>query len=269
MLSTVILCIIRLSELFLPDWLSKHTFFSPHRLRGWLTSGLCCRPSCCWFWLWPNLWTAPRKMKSWSTQRWSSSRARPVIGETLHAVTEILLFSFPSWKCLCWAWRHQLNSICCILHSGYWECHRKSQRNHTEPNTYHMWVFRLFAAFFLPSVSPKKLCSFTLAAPSTTTFLSSSSPAPLCQGSQVMLENSTGCGCPPGMVRDGDNCTCPVGFSVEGAAGCQGEQGENELLLCILIYLQAVVVGVFFAGIQKNSWTKHNIHSFSYWEMVQ
>lgn len=68
-----------------------------------------------------------------------------------------------------------------------------------------------------------------------------------------MLENSTGCGCPPGMVRDGDNCTCPVGFSVEGAAGCQGEQGENELLLCILIYLQAVVVGVFFAGIQKNS----------------
>lgn len=53
---------------------------------------------------------------------------------------------------------------------------------------------------------------------------------PQCPGSQVMLESSPGCGCPPGMVKVGDNCTCPVGFTLEeGAAECKGEIGHDLL----------------------------------------
>lgn len=42
-----------------------------------------------------------------------------------------------------------------------------------------------------------------------------------------MLVNTTGCGCPPGLLETGDNCTCPEGFTRTAAAECQGENGEN------------------------------------------
>lgn len=37
-----------------------------------------------------------------------------------------------------------------------------------------------------------------------------------------MLVNSTGCGCPPGLLKTGDNCRCPEGFALSAAAECQG-----------------------------------------------
>lgn len=43
-----------------------------------------------------------------------------------------------------------------------------------------------------------------------------------------MLENGTGCGCPPGLVKGGDNCTCPVGFTLEAAAQCKGRMVQSQ-----------------------------------------
>ncbi|KAF3834878.1 hypothetical protein F7725_027436 [Dissostichus mawsoni] len=59
------------------------------------------------------------------------------------------------------------------------------------------------------------------AAPLTTTVPPSTSLPPQCPGNQVKLENSTVCSCPSGMVKDRDNCSCPGGFTLEGAAGCK------------------------------------------------
>lgn len=75
-----------------------------------------------------------------------------------------------------------------------------------------------------PQISP---FSFTLAAPSTATVSLASTLVPECPGNQVKLDSSAGCGCPSGMVKDGDNCTCPAGFTVEGAGGCKGEKGQS------------------------------------------
>lgn len=63
-------------------WLSGHSSSSSssNRHRWWLTSGLCCQPRC-WFCLELTFWTAQRTMKSWSAQRASSPRARPVMEE--------------------------------------------------------------------------------------------------------------------------------------------------------------------------------------------
>lgn len=66
------------------------------------------------------------------------------------------------------------------------------------------------------------LILFYIAAPLAVTATPASSLTPQCPGNQVMQENSTDCGCPSGMVMDGDNCTCPVGFTLEGAAECKG-----------------------------------------------
>ncbi|KAM9848933.1 uncharacterized protein ACBR49_008224 [Aulostomus maculatus] len=59
----------------------------------------------------------------------------------------------------------------------------------------------------------------TTAASLTTT--NSQLPIVQCPGNQVKLESGGGCGCPSNMVRDGVNCTCAVGFTLEGAAGCK------------------------------------------------
>lgn len=72
------------------------------------------------------------------------------------------------------------------------------------------------------------LLFLTLAASLTTTVSPSSTLAPRCPESQVMLENGTGCGCPPGLVKGGDNCTCPVGFTLEAAAQCKGRMVQNQ-----------------------------------------
>ncbi|MEQ2261746.1 hypothetical protein XENORESO_015105 [Xenotaenia resolanae] len=42
-----------------------------------------------------------------------------------------------------------------------------------------------------------------------------------CPGNQVTQEGSTGCGCPPGTVQNGDNCTCPLGFTLQGTDECK------------------------------------------------
>ncbi|XP_039984519.1 multiple epidermal growth factor-like domains protein 6 [Xiphias gladius] len=68
-------------------------------------------------------------------------------------------------------------------------------------------------------------------APLTTTVSPSSSLVSQCRGNQVMLESSNSCGCPSGMVTVGDNCTCPVGFTLEGAAECKDvDECEGEAL---------------------------------------
>ncbi|TMS19921.1 Signal peptide, CUB and EGF-like domain-containing protein 1 [Larimichthys crocea] len=50
-------------------------------------------------------------------------------------------------------------------------------------------------------------------------------------GNQVMLENGTGCACPSGMVIVDDNCTCPLGFTLETAAGCKGEKEQSQCFI--------------------------------------
>ncbi|XP_031719731.1 latent-transforming growth factor beta-binding protein 4-like [Anarrhichthys ocellatus] len=71
------------------------------------------------------------------------------------------------------------------------------------------------------NLSETTLSPIPTTAPSTTTDFPSPVLAPQRLGNQVMLENSAGCGCPSGMVKDGDNCACPVGLTLEGAAGCE------------------------------------------------
>ncbi len=67
-----------------------------------------------------------------------------------------------------------------------------------------------------------------------------------------MLENGTGCGCPPGMVQAGDNCTCPVGFMLEAAEGCKGEKRQNQQqrLGALNEVLYSEYIQTFFAKIQ-------------------
>ncbi|KAK1896831.1 Balbiani ring protein 3 [Dissostichus eleginoides] len=57
----------------------------------------------------------------------------------------------------------------------------------------------------------------------TTTVPPSTSLPPQCPGNQVKLENSSVCSCPSGMVKDGDNCSCP------GASLWRGPQGVKQL----------------------------------------
>lgn len=63
---------------------------------------------------------------------------------------------------------------------------------------------------------------FSTPAASLSTASPSSSPEPLCPGNQVTLGNGSACGCSPGLVKVGDSCSCPVGFTPE-AEGCAGD----------------------------------------------
>ncbi|KAG9347705.1 hypothetical protein JZ751_003718 [Albula glossodonta] len=63
----------------------------------------------------------------------------------------------------------------------------------------------------------------TSPAPSSTTASQSTTPVPTppCPGDQVPLEDSTDCGCPTGLVKQGDKCVCNAGFHRQGAGECK------------------------------------------------
>ena len=124
-----------------------------------------------------------------------------------------------------------------VLDWGGRERHWKSQWTHTEPHPYHKWGFfgGAFPEFFFligspdsPKIVPFSLVCNILAASLTATVSLSPTLAPPCPENQVMLENGTGCGCPPGLVKGGDNCTCPVGFTLGAAAQCKGRKVQNQ-----------------------------------------
>ena len=73
---------------------------------------------------------------------------------------------------------------------------------------------------FYPVIS-SSVCLSCPTAPLTTT----APPAPTspCPGGLVLVRGDAGCVCPLGMVQIGDNCTCAVGFTQQGAAECHGE----------------------------------------------
>lgn len=99
-----------------------------------------------------------------------------------------------------------------------------------------VFIFSLFCcAVSYISAFPfsSSLFFFALAAPLTTTTSPNSSLAPQCPGNQLMHESSNVCICPSIMVKDGDNCTCPKGFTLEGAAECIGKKW-SKLGKCFL-----------------------------------
>lgn len=85
------------------------------------------------------------------------------------------------------------------------------------------------SCFSLLTCSSSKITFFVFAfAASLTTVSPSFGLAPRCPGNQVMLENSTDCGCPFGLVMSGDKCSCPVGFTLEDTAGCKGGWRQDQ-----------------------------------------
>ncbi|KAK7888921.1 hypothetical protein WMY93_024481 [Mugilogobius chulae] len=49
-----------------------------------------------------------------------------------------------------------------------------------------------------------------------------------CPGNQIFLENSTDCGCPFHLVKNGDDCYCPQGFTLTGEMECEDVDECNE-----------------------------------------
>lgn len=219
MLSTVTVHMMKLFQLVLLGLLMahEHTSSSSHRLRWWLASGRCCQ-LCCWFCLWLNLWTAPRKMRSWRTQM-NSLRARPVTEETLH-----LCLSDTACPSELWLLQFFFLFLTQVT-ENYIRNLSDTTLSHT-PTTCKCYDLSCFS---LLTCSSSKITFFVFAfAASLTTVSPTFGLAPRCPGNQVMLENSTDCGCPFGLVMSGDKCSCPVGFTLENAAGCKGGWGQDQ-----------------------------------------
>lgn len=126
---------------------------------------------------------------------------------------EMINLQFAVLLCFrCWWWRIPSETLV--------KQHQATHLPHHVCNKFLLLCLRFTPHFLLPLHSLSLF--FSLTASLTATASTNTSLAP-CPGNQVMQVSGAGCGCPPGTVKRGDNCTCPVGFALDGAAECKGE----------------------------------------------